>query len=170
VRASRWPAGRPSGEATVVAVRPIETIATGTLLIDPRSERIVQAAGWSQANRCYLIDFLDGGGPDGCSWPGDRFVVIDIPADHHRRAGPHAGPRGGRQTGDHPNRRNSMKNLTPQQERLYDQVLTLSGQPGYSTDTRNVLIAQKAPAADKAAVAVKLGGPGAGAEFLRGAA
>ena len=49
-------------------------------------------------------------------------------------------------------------------------MLVLAGQPGYSTDTRDVLIAQQAPAADKAAVAVKLGGPGAGAEFLRGAA
>ena len=61
-----------------------------------------------------------------------------------------------------------MKNLTPAQERLYEQVLVLAGQPGYSTDTRDVLIAQQAPATDKAAVAVKLGGPGAGAEFLRG--
>jgi hypothetical protein len=55
--------------------------------------------------------------------------------------------------------------LTPAQSRLHDEVLDTAGIDG--ADCRDVLDSLDAPAADKAAVAEVLGGPGAGAEYLQ---
>lgn len=55
------------------------------------------------------------------------------------------------------------QDLTADQRRLYDEV----EQDSTGADLRDVLRATRAAAADKAAVAEVLSGPGAGAEFLR---
>jgi hypothetical protein len=56
-----------------------------------------------------------------------------------------------------------IDNLNGDQARLCQQVLDAAGTDG--SDCRDVLLDTNAPAADKAAVAEVLGGPGAGVEF-----
>lgn len=57
----------------------------------------------------------------------------------------------------------TYEDLTPAQRDLYDRLDADSA----GNDLRDLLQAEDAPAADKAAVAEVLGGPGAGAEFLQ---
>jgi len=55
--------------------------------------------------------------------------------------------------------------LTPGQQGLHDEVLSIAGCNG--ADCKDVLDEADASLVDKAAVAEVLGGPGAGAEYLR---
>lgn len=63
---------------TVVGFRMIENIDCGSYMISMRDGSLVQHDGWSDSDRCFVIDLEPGRGDYGCAWPGEEYVLVTL--------------------------------------------------------------------------------------------
>ena len=73
--------GGYTGPATVIAIHPIQDIAAGALLIDPRTLQLVQSAGCDASGvQCYIA--YPASSLHGCCMPDELFPVVELDPAH----------------------------------------------------------------------------------------